>query len=74
MAGESSRFHWGDYFVFALMLLFSLIIGLYYAFAGKKAIQSNKTTGELFLGGRGLSLFPVTKSVTASFVSANYSL
>ena len=74
MAGETSRFHWVDYFVLALMLLFSSIIGLYFAFAGKKAIQRNKTTGELFLGGRGLTLFPVTMSVTASFVSGNYLL
>ena len=74
MAGETSRFHWVDYFVLALMLLFSSIIGLYFAFAGKKAIQRNKTTGELFLGGRGLTLFPVTMSVTASFVSGKVAI
>ena len=67
-------FTWVDYFILALMLLFSSFMGHYFAFAGKKAIQRNKTTDEQFLGGRGLSLFLVTMSVTAFFVSGSYLL
>ncbi|XP_053575790.1 sodium-coupled monocarboxylate transporter 1-like [Bombina bombina] len=55
-----------DYVVFALVLLISAAIGVYYAFTGR-----GKTTSKEFLtGGRSMSALPVALSLTASFMSA----
>lgn len=59
-------FHVADYAVFAIMLAISAIIGIYYACSGGK----QKTTDEFLMGGRSLSVFPVSMSILASFMSA----
>lgn len=46
------------------MLSVSAIIGIYYGFRGQK------TTKELLMGGKSMSVFPVSMSVLASFMSA----
>ncbi|GIY33833.1 sodium-coupled monocarboxylate transporter 1 [Caerostris darwini] len=55
-----------DYLVFALMLLFSAGVGVWYAIADRKKAN----TQEFLMGGRSLSVFPVAMSVLASFMSA----
>ncbi|XP_053572971.1 sodium-coupled monocarboxylate transporter 1-like [Bombina bombina] len=64
--GDTNHFSPWDYVVFALVLLISAAIGVYYAFTGR-----GKTTSKEFLtGGRSMSAFPVALSLTASFMSA----
>ncbi|GFT24656.1 sodium-coupled monocarboxylate transporter 1 [Nephila pilipes] len=55
-----------DYAVFALMLLFSASVGVWYAIVDRKKTD----TQEFLMGGRSLSVFPVAMSVLASFMSA----
>uniref|UniRef100_A0A668A1F9 Solute carrier family 5 member 8 n=1 Tax=Myripristis murdjan TaxID=586833 RepID=A0A668A1F9_9TELE len=55
-----------DYVVFALMLLVSAAIGVYYAWADR----SQSSTGDFLIGGRRLTAVPVSLSLTASFMSA----
>ncbi|KAM8778253.1 sodium-coupled monocarboxylate transporter 1 [Rhynchonycteris naso] len=55
-----------DYVVFAAMLLISAVIGIYYAFAGKK----QQTSKDFLMGGRRMTAVPVALSLTASFMSA----
>ncbi|KAJ6635574.1 putative sodium-dependent multivitamin transporter [Pseudolycoriella hygida] len=55
-----------DYVVFILMLLISASIGVYFRFTGGK----QKTTAEYFLADRGVSIWPVSFSLMASFMSA----
>ena len=64
--GESTFFHTVDYVVFALTLLISAVIGLYYAIKDR---QKNNEK-EFLLAGRNLSVFPVTLSLLSSFISA----
>jgi len=60
-------FHWADYLVFAVFLLISLGIGVYYGlFAGKKKEAST----DEFLMGRGMSIAPVALAILSSFLSA----
>ena len=54
-----------DYVVFALVLAISGGIGIYYAFKQRKS-----STTDFLLGGRSMSILPVTLSLTASFMSA----
>ncbi|KAJ6656399.1 hypothetical protein lerEdw1_003902 [Lerista edwardsae] len=54
-----------DYIIFAVMLLISASIGIYYAFKGV-----HKTYEEFVLGSRRLHCVPVALSLTASFMSA----
>ncbi|KAM3924796.1 sodium-coupled monocarboxylate transporter 1-like [Leptodactylus fuscus] len=65
-AGDIGTFTVWDYVVFALMLLISAVIGIYYAFAGRK----QKTSQDFLMGGRSMSAVPVALSLTASFMSA----
>ncbi|ESN96361.1 hypothetical protein HELRODRAFT_68342 [Helobdella robusta] len=58
-------FHAIDYAIFALMLIFSLIIGLYHAFSGGK----QKTPKEYLVGNRSMSTLPVALSMLVSFLS-----
>lgn len=60
----AKRFSVYDYVVFGAMLSVSAIIGIYYGFRGQK------TTKELLMGGKSMSVFPVSMSVLASFMSA----
>ncbi|KAK0091545.1 hypothetical protein PV326_003050 [Microctonus aethiopoides] len=61
---ERWYFHWMDWLVFTLMLLFSAAAGIWHY---KKANSS--TTLEYLLGRRGLGIFPVSASLIASFIS-----
>ncbi|XP_076328094.1 sodium-coupled monocarboxylate transporter 2-like [Tachypleus tridentatus] len=61
-----NRFGWPDYLVFVAMLAVSAAIGIYYAFSGNK----QSTTKECLMGDRSMSVFPVSMSVLASFISA----
>ncbi|CAL8339333.1 unnamed protein product [Arctogadus glacialis] len=55
-----------DYVVFALMLLVSAAVGVYYAWVDR----SQGSTGDFLMGGRSLTAVPVSLSLTASFMSA----
>ncbi|KAK2141143.1 hypothetical protein LSH36_1154g00088 [Paralvinella palmiformis] len=63
---ERSTFHWADYLVFALSLVASLAVGVYYAIKDRK-----KTNNEDYLmAGRSMSVIPVTASTFATLVSS----
>lgn len=66
MAKETKTFHWLDYLIFVLILLISATIGIYYAWKDKR----KQNTSEFLLGGRNMSLLPVTLSLMVSFLSA----
>ncbi|CAL1266319.1 unnamed protein product [Larinioides sclopetarius] len=55
-----------DYIVFGIMLLISAGIGVWYAIVDRKKTDAQ----EFLMGGRSLSVFPVSMSVLASFMSA----
>ncbi|XP_070558796.1 sodium-dependent multivitamin transporter-like [Ptychodera flava] len=55
-----------DYVVFGIVLLLSILIGLYYGCFGKK----QKTTEEYLLADRKMNYIPVAFSLMASFISA----
>lgn len=55
-----------DYVVFALMLLVSASIGVYYAFNQCR----NQTSRDFLVGGQSMTAVPVALSLTASFMSA----
>lgn len=65
MAGLNT-FHWIDNLIFALMLVISAAIGIFYAIRDKRT----QSTTNFLLGGRKMSLFPVTLSLMATFLSA----
>ncbi|XP_054717017.1 putative sodium-dependent multivitamin transporter isoform X2 [Uloborus diversus] len=56
-----------DYFIFALMLLISAAIGIYFRFTGGK----QKTNNEFLLADRNMPILPVAFSLMASFMSAS---
>uniref|UniRef100_UPI003AAE8977 sodium-coupled monocarboxylate transporter 1 n=1 Tax=Centroberyx gerrardi TaxID=166262 RepID=UPI003AAE8977 len=56
----------GDYVVFALMLVVSAAVGVYYAWTDR----GRGSTGDFLMGGRSLTAVPVSLSLTASFMSA----
>ncbi|CAH1797656.1 unnamed protein product [Owenia fusiformis] len=58
-------FGWEDWLVYGFALLGSLLIGVYYGCTGKK----QSTTDEVLLGGRNMSVFPVSLSVCATLIS-----
>ncbi|XP_075061409.1 sodium-coupled monocarboxylate transporter 1 [Mixophyes fleayi] len=64
--GDIGSFTVWDYLVFALMLVISAVIGIYYAFAG----GGQKTSKDFLMGGRSMTAVPVALSLTASFMSA----
>ena len=53
-----------DYGVVAATLLFSLIIGIYYACASKQ------TNEDLLVGGRNMRVWPVACSILVTYLSA----
>ncbi|XP_030378949.1 putative sodium-dependent multivitamin transporter [Scaptodrosophila lebanonensis] len=55
-----------DYTILAVVLIISILIGIYYRFAGSK----QSTTREYLLAGRSMSVTPVAFSLMASFMSA----
>ncbi|XP_075451469.1 sodium-dependent multivitamin transporter isoform X2 [Ascaphus truei] len=60
------RFSTVDYIIFALLLVLSSAIGLYYALSGGK----QRTTQEFLLANRSMGFFPVALSLLATFQSA----
>jgi Na+/proline symporter len=52
MVDPSHFFHLADYVVFALTVVISIGIGIYYAFAGDK----QRTTSEYLVGGRAMKV------------------
>uniref|UniRef100_A0A3B4UJB3 Solute carrier family 5 member 8 n=1 Tax=Seriola dumerili TaxID=41447 RepID=A0A3B4UJB3_SERDU len=55
-----------DYVVFALMLMVSAAVGVYYAWVDR----GQRSSGDFLMGGRRLTALPVSLSLTASFMSA----
>uniref|UniRef100_A0A8P4GHH2 Solute carrier family 5 member 8 n=1 Tax=Dicentrarchus labrax TaxID=13489 RepID=A0A8P4GHH2_DICLA len=69
MSGDSlmsGSFVVADYVVFALMLVVSAAVGVYYAWADR----GQRSSGDFLMGGRRLTALPVSLSLTASFMSA----
>ncbi|XP_056620287.1 solute carrier family 5 member 6a [Triplophysa dalaica] len=66
--GDIVQMHFGtvDYVIFALLLVCSTGIGLYYAFSGGR----QRTTQEFLLADRSMSCLPVSLSLLATFQSA----
>lgn len=64
--GENIKFSVWDYIVFGATLLASAAIGLFYAIKDRKKNEAD----DFLLGGRKLSVFPVTLSLLSSFISA----
>ncbi|XP_059261304.1 sodium-dependent multivitamin transporter isoform X1 [Mustela nigripes] len=62
----TSTFSLTDYVVFVLLLVFSLVIGLYHAFRG----WGRHTVGQLLMADREMSCLPVALSLLATFQSA----
>lgn len=65
-ADVDKRFSTVDYVVFGLMILVSLLIGVYFAFKDKK----RNTTSNYFLGDRKLKAVPVGLSFVVTFQSS----
>ena len=63
---KTPDFHALDYVVFAAVLVISAGIGVFFAFAGKK----KQTTKDFLMAGKSMSIFPVSLSLLASFMSA----
>ncbi|XP_030627005.1 solute carrier family 5 member 6a [Chanos chanos] len=66
--GEMVQMHFGtvDYVIFAVLLVASAGIGLFYAFSGGR----QRTTQEFLLADRSMSCLPVSLSLLATFQSA----
>ncbi|KAG5328781.1 SC5A8 protein, partial [Acromyrmex heyeri] len=56
-------FGWFDYTLFSLLLLVSVLIGVYFGFFSKQ-----DSTTEYFLGGKRMGCFPVAMSIIASLL------
>lgn len=63
---KSLTFSTLDYVIFAMMLLLSGLIGVYFGFISKKK-QNN--TAEYLLGGKLMGAFPVSASLIATHIS-----
>lgn len=58
-------FGWLDYALFILLLLISVLIGVYFGFFSKQ-----DSTTEYFLGGKRMGCFPVAMSIIARSVTS----
>ena len=65
-SGVIREFGVADYVLFALTLVISGGIGIFYAILDRKRV----TTKEFLLGGKGMSVFPVAMSLMVTFMSA----
>lgn len=65
-APVAGSFMVGDYVVFALMLMVSAAVGVFYAWTDR----DQKSSGDFLMGGRTLTALPVAMSLAASFMSA----
>ncbi|XP_014325061.1 sodium-coupled monocarboxylate transporter 1 [Xiphophorus maculatus] len=68
MSGSSvaGSFAVADYVVFAVMLLVSAAVGVYFAWTDRR----QRSAGDFLTGGRRLTALPVSMSLSASFMSA----
>ena len=62
MSAALATFHWLDYTIFAILLLASCAIGVYYAIADSK----KQTKEEFLMGNRNLQWLPVALSLLVS--------
>ncbi|GBP13178.1 Sodium-coupled monocarboxylate transporter 1 [Eumeta japonica] len=58
------QFLWIDYLVFVVMLAICGCVGIYFGF-----VKKQKSAQQYLMGGRNMSLMPVTFSLVASFIS-----
>jgi len=58
------KFGWEEYFIFSLMLLVSILIGVFFWWKGQN------DNAEYMMGGKNMGTFPMTMSLIASFMSA----
>lgn len=65
----SKNFKWPEYIVFALVLVASLGIGVFYGCFGSK----NKSNEEFLMAGRSMSITPVTLSLVCRLLVYNFS-
>ena len=63
---EKLSFHWADYLVFALSLIVSLAIGIFFGYRDRK----DATTENFLMGNRRLSIVPVGMSLVATLANA----
>ncbi|KAG8327053.1 hypothetical protein J6590_028196 [Homalodisca vitripennis] len=63
---QDRYFDWMDYSVFGAMLVFSALIGVYFAFFAK---DKQESSSEYLLGGRTMGIFPISMSLIASYIS-----
>ncbi|CAF1284539.1 unnamed protein product [Rotaria sordida] len=81
MAPRDMRFDVVDYIIFALLLIFSAAIGLFYGFIDKRrkkknidgetvVEQSKSSAKEYLLANKSMGVFPTAMSLLASFMSA----
>ena len=61
----SGNFGWIDYVVVGATLLFSILIGVYYAVIAKQA-----TNEDLLVGGRNMGIMPIAASMLVTYLSA----
>ncbi|KAK9722165.1 Sodium:solute symporter family [Popillia japonica] len=61
---ERIEFSWHDYGVFGLMLALSTTVGVYFGF-----IKRQVTSNDYLLGGKNMSIIPVSSSLIASILS-----
>jgi len=66
MVNPDHIFHPADYIIFAVTIVVSLGIGIYYALSGGK----QRTTSEYFVGNRQMAILPVAISLMVSFESS----
>lgn len=66
MVNQNHSFHAADYGIFAVTIVVSLGIGIYYALSGGK----QRTTAEYLVGNRQMMIIPVAISLMVSFESS----
>ena len=62
-----TSFHWADYLVFALSLVLSLLVGLFFCIQGKRRKSTND---DFLMGERNINPISVGLSLAASLLNA----
>lgn len=57
---QVATFTWLDYFFFALMLISSALVGVYYGF-----VQKQNTADDYLLGGKRMNIWPTAMSIVS---------
>ena len=60
-----NTFHWLDYLIFVLVLVLSLLVGVYFAYRSR-----NDDNEEFLRGSRDLTCIPVSMSLVVTYFSA----